>query len=79
MIAIIAAIPKATAHPRQVARPGRGEGGSGGGTGGDGGVLNAPKNACDSVAKKLEKGAGCGQKKLGSLPGNNEVRIRPVV
>jgi hypothetical protein len=55
MTATMAAIPKAKAHPRQVNRPVRGEGGSGGGTGGNGGVLNALKNACDNVAKKLKK------------------------
>ena len=36
------AIEKAMAHPRQVARPVRGEGGAGG-TGGSGGVLNLPR------------------------------------
>lgn len=42
MTATIAPIAIAIAHPRQVARPVRGEGG-GGGTGGSGGVLNAPR------------------------------------
>jgi hypothetical protein len=39
----MAPIERAMAHPRQVPRPVRGEGGAGG-TGGSGGVLNAPKN-----------------------------------
>jgi hypothetical protein len=42
MTATIAAIDKAMAHPKHVARPARGEGGEGG-TGGGGGVLNGPR------------------------------------
>ena len=42
MTATIVPIPKAIAHPRQVARPVRGDGGAGG-AGGSGGVLNAPR------------------------------------
>jgi hypothetical protein len=39
------------AHPRQVALPVRGGDGAGG-TGGSGGVLNAAKNACDSLTER---------------------------
>ena len=46
MTATIAAIERAMAHPRQVARPvRREEGGAGGKGGGGGGVLNSAKNA----------------------------------
>jgi hypothetical protein len=56
MTATIAAIDKAMAHPRQVARPVRGEeGGVGGKGGGGGGVLNSAKNACSGCAKKQKK------------------------
>ena len=43
MTATIAAIEKAMAHPRQVARPVRREEGGVGGKGGGGGVLNLPR------------------------------------
>ena len=45
MTATIAAIEIARAHPKQVARPVRGDGAAGGtgGVGGSGGVLNAPR------------------------------------
>jgi hypothetical protein len=55
MTATIAAIEKAIAHPRQVARPVRGDEGGVGGKGGGGGVLNSVKNACCGCAKKQKK------------------------
>ena len=55
MTAMIAPIERAIAHPRQVARPVRGEGGGAGGTGGSGGVLKLPRMPAERAQRNRKE------------------------
>jgi len=57
MTATIAPIERAMAHPRQVARPVRGEGGAGGtrGGGGSGGVLKLPRMPVEQAQRNRKE------------------------
>jgi hypothetical protein len=54
MTATITPMEKAMAHPRQVARPVRGEGGAGG-TGGSGGVLKLPRMPAEPAQRNRKE------------------------